>query len=83
MRSVTRPHAVEKLWPGLDRWVSASETTNRGVSSHNRSPTLLPYCLTTDEEPRLANTQGQSVLQPAPRQRGCPVSTCSSSKTPP
>ena len=32
-----------ELWPGLDRWVSASETTNRGVSSHNRSPTLLPY----------------------------------------
>ena len=33
----------------MDRWVSASETTNRGVSSHHRSPTLLPYCLTTED----------------------------------
>ena len=36
-----------ELWPCLVRWVGASETTNRGVSSDHRSPTLLPYCSTT------------------------------------
>ena len=40
---------LSELWPGLARWVGASETTNRGVSSDHRSPRLLPYCLTTEE----------------------------------
>ena len=54
-----------ELWPGLDRWVSAPETTNRAVYQatsttgaphaitlllHNGVPTLLPYCLTTEED---------------------------------
>ena len=30
-----------ELWPGLDRWVSASETTNRGVLSHHRGAALV------------------------------------------
>ena len=56
-----------ELWPGLVRWVSASETTNRGVSSHHRSPTLLPYCLTTaDKEPRLAKISILPTLPPRP-----------------
>ena len=39
---------TEREWPRLVRWVGASETTNRGVSSDHRRPRLLPYCLTTE-----------------------------------
>ena len=42
-KQTTGRNMERELWPGLDRWVSASGTTNCGVSSHHRSPTLLPY----------------------------------------
>ena len=40
-------HMERELWPGLVRWLGASDTTNRGVSSDHRNPRLLNFCSTT------------------------------------
>ena len=56
-----------ELWPGLVRWVGTSETTNRGVSSDHRSPTLLPYCSTTADSPRLERRPGDACGDAAAR----------------